>query len=116
MKSATSTEHMKQLALESSNADSHFQQLDKLRMIYEEYIKLGKESIPLAEKKLKELTEEMRQKSQALDDVTHPPYSFHLDVPYSLSGYISSSFVYFTLMFHSLHMFPACGGSCPCQG
>lgn len=60
---------MKLLAVESSNADTHFHQLDKLRMIYEEYVKLGKEAIPLAEKNLKELTEDLSQKSQAFDDV-----------------------------------------------
>ncbi|XP_064938273.1 DNA repair protein RAD50-like isoform X1 [Musa acuminata AAA Group] len=69
VKSASSAEHMKLLAVESSNADTHFQQLDKLRMIYEEYVKLGKEAIPLAEKNLKELTEDLSQKSQAFDDL-----------------------------------------------
>lgn len=60
---------MKVLAVESSNADSYFQQLDKLRMVYEEYLKIGKETIPNAEKDLLELTEELDQKTQALDDV-----------------------------------------------
>lgn len=60
---------MKVLAVESSHADSQFQQLDKLRMVYEEYTKIGKESIPLAEKNLNELNEELDQKNQALDDV-----------------------------------------------
>ncbi|XP_020690871.2 DNA repair protein RAD50 [Dendrobium catenatum] len=69
VKSASSAEHMKVLAVESSNADSHFQQLDKLRMIYEEYVKLGKENIPLAEKNLQELMEDLNQKSQAYDDL-----------------------------------------------
>ncbi|KAG1331800.1 hypothetical protein COCNU_02G017680 [Cocos nucifera] len=69
VKSASSAEHMKLLAIESSNADTHFQQLDKLRMIYEEYIKLGKETIPLAEKSLEELMEDLKQKSQAFDDL-----------------------------------------------
>ncbi|THU46585.1 hypothetical protein C4D60_Mb09t06480 [Musa balbisiana] len=69
VKSASSAEHMKLLAVESSNADTHFHQLDKLRMIYEEYVKLGKEAIPLAEKNLKELTEDLSQKSQAFDDL-----------------------------------------------
>ncbi|KAJ4846048.1 DNA repair protein rad50 [Turnera subulata] len=68
VKAASSAEHMKTLAAESSNADSFFQQLDKLRMFYEEYIKIGKE-IPLAEKNLQELSEELDEKSQALDDV-----------------------------------------------
>ncbi|KDP39329.1 hypothetical protein JCGZ_01086 [Jatropha curcas] len=69
VKAASSAEHMKVLAVESSNADSYFQQLDKLRMVYEEYIKIGKETIPSAEKNLQALTEELDQKSQALDDV-----------------------------------------------
>lgn len=69
VKAASSAEHMKVLSLESSNADSYFQQLDKLRMVYEEYVKLSKETIPVAEKNLHELTEELNQKSQAFDDV-----------------------------------------------
>ncbi|KAH9649597.1 DNA repair protein RAD50 [Citrus sinensis] len=68
VKAASSAEHMKVLSLESSNADSYFQQLDKLRMVYEEYVKLSKETIPVAEKNLHELTEELDQKSQAFDD------------------------------------------------
>lgn len=69
VKSSSSAEHMKLLALESSNADSSFQQLDKLRMVYEEYVKLKKETTPLAEKNLKELTEDLNKKSQAFDDL-----------------------------------------------
>ncbi|XP_021291599.1 DNA repair protein RAD50 [Herrania umbratica] len=69
VKAATSAEHMKVLAMESSNAESHFQQLDKLRMVYEENVKIGKETIPLAEKTLHKLTEELDQKSQAHYDV-----------------------------------------------
>ncbi|KAL6878476.1 hypothetical protein ACP4OV_012646 [Aristida adscensionis] len=40
------------LAMESSNAETIFQQLDKLCIIYEDYVKLGEEAIPLAEKNL----------------------------------------------------------------
>ncbi|KAA8548368.1 hypothetical protein F0562_000052 [Nyssa sinensis] len=69
VKAASSAEHMKVLALESTNADSNFQQLDKLRMIFEEYAKIGKETIPSVQKNLDELNEELDQKSQALDDV-----------------------------------------------
>ncbi|EOY05146.1 DNA repair-recombination protein (RAD50) isoform 1 [Theobroma cacao] len=69
VKAASSAEHMKVLAMESSNAESHFQQLDNLRMVYEEYVKIGKETIPLAEKTLHKLTEELDQKSQAHYDV-----------------------------------------------
>ena len=56
MKAASSVEHMKVLAVDPSSADSHFQQLDKLHMVYEEYVKIGKETIPNAEKDLHELT------------------------------------------------------------
>lgn len=69
VKATSSAEHIKVLAVESSNADCSFQQLDKLRVVYEEYAKIGKETIPLAEKKLIELNEELNQKSMALDDV-----------------------------------------------
>ncbi|KAL5781374.1 hypothetical protein ACOSP7_006403 [Xanthoceras sorbifolium] len=69
VKAASSAEHMKVLARESSSADSLFQQLDKLRMVYEEYIKISKETISHAEKNLHELTEELDQKSQSYDDV-----------------------------------------------
>lgn len=69
VKAASSAEHIKVLAMESSNADSRLQQIDKLRLVYEEYVKVGKESIPQAEKNLNELNEELDQKNQALDDV-----------------------------------------------
>ncbi|KAL8227333.1 hypothetical protein R6Q57_017165 [Mikania cordata] len=69
VKSATSAERMKSLAVESSEAESHFQQLEKLRLLYEEYNKICKESIPTAENNLIELKEELEQKTQALDDV-----------------------------------------------
>ncbi|KAL8255468.1 hypothetical protein R6Q59_030535 [Mikania micrantha] len=69
VKSATSAERMKSLAVESSEAESHFQQLEKLHLLYEEYNKICKESIPIAENNLIELKEELEQKTQALDDV-----------------------------------------------
>lgn len=69
MKAASSAEHMKVLAVESSSADSDYQQLDKLRMWYEEYVKLSKETIPKAEKELQQVKEELDHKTQALHDV-----------------------------------------------
>ncbi|KAG9136172.1 hypothetical protein Leryth_003783 [Lithospermum erythrorhizon] len=69
VKALSSAEQMKLLALESSTADSVLQQLDKLRVVYEEYVKLTKESVPLAERTLAELDEELEKKNQALDDV-----------------------------------------------
>lgn len=64
--------------MESSNADSRFQQIDKLRLVYEEYVKVGKESIPQAEKNLNELNEELDQKNQALDDVIADPVIYFI--------------------------------------
>ncbi|KAK4435834.1 DNA repair protein [Sesamum alatum] len=69
VKATSSAEHMKVLAVDCSNADFNFQQLDKLRVVYEEYVKIGKESISLAEKNLTQLNEELGHKNQALDDV-----------------------------------------------
>ncbi|XP_009373549.2 DNA repair protein RAD50 [Pyrus x bretschneideri] len=68
MNAASSAEKLKVLAAESSTADSFFQQLDRLRMVYEEYVNIGKERIPNAERELHDLTQEMEQKSHALDD------------------------------------------------
>ncbi|CAI9260748.1 unnamed protein product [Lactuca saligna] len=69
VKAASSADRMRSLAVESSEAESNFQQLEKLRLMYEEYNKICKESIPLAERNLVELKEELDQKTQALDDV-----------------------------------------------
>ncbi|KAI4378799.1 hypothetical protein MLD38_016230 [Melastoma candidum] len=69
VKAASSAEHMKVLATESSIADSFFQQLDKLRMMYEEYNKIRMETIPNEERSLNELNKELDEKTQALDDV-----------------------------------------------
>ncbi|KAK9138451.1 hypothetical protein Sjap_009045 [Stephania japonica] len=69
VKATSSAEHLKVLAVQSTNAESHFLQLDKLRIVHEEYLKLGKETIPQVEKNLKELNEDLDEKSQALDDV-----------------------------------------------
>ena len=84
MKAASSAEHMKLLAVESSDADSQFQQLDKLRMVYEEYTKIGQESIPLAEKSLSEQNEDLDRKNQALDDVTSKSHLFSLFILYAV--------------------------------
>lgn len=61
---------MRGLAGECSKADSLFQQLDKLRLVYEEYIKISKETIPHAERNLRDLAEDLDQKSQSFDDVS----------------------------------------------
>lgn len=69
VKAEGTSERLKLLEVESSNAELHFQQLDKLRVVYEEYVRTGKELIPLAEKNLHDLNEDLDLKNQALDDV-----------------------------------------------
>ncbi|KAL8136932.1 hypothetical protein V2J09_002933 [Rumex salicifolius] len=66
---SSKAERTRALAAQSSSADSIFQQLDKLRVIYEEYEKINKDTIPSSEKNLDELNEELEQSSQALDDI-----------------------------------------------
>lgn len=68
-KATNSAERIKLLAVECTNVDSCFQQLEKLRIVYEEYTKIWKDTIPLTEKNLNELSAEMDMKSQSLDDV-----------------------------------------------
>lgn len=55
--------------MDVASADSFFTQLDKLRLVYEECVKIYKETIPSTERSLNELALELEQKSQALDDV-----------------------------------------------
>ncbi|KFK31167.1 hypothetical protein AALP_AA6G077500 [Arabis alpina] len=69
LKFSNTGERAKELLAEASKADTIFQQLDKLRSVFDEYSKLSSEIIPLAEKALQEHTEELDQKSEALDDV-----------------------------------------------
>ncbi|KMT14828.1 hypothetical protein BVRB_3g065520 isoform B [Beta vulgaris subsp. vulgaris] len=64
-----SAQRMKAVGTESANIDSIFKQLDNLRVVYEEYIKISKETIPQAEAKSSELNKELDQKTQALDDI-----------------------------------------------
>lgn len=67
--SASTAEHMKALAMEMSNAETFFQQLDKLRTTYDDYVKLGEETIPLAEKNLKQLLADENEKAHTFDDL-----------------------------------------------
>lgn len=70
MHSASTAEKSKARAMESSNAEDIFQQLDKLRTIYDAYVKLVEETIPLAEKNLNQLCSDESQKAQTFDDVS----------------------------------------------
>ncbi|KNA17185.1 hypothetical protein SOVF_082430 [Spinacia oleracea] len=65
---ATTADRMKEVEADSASADSIFQQLDSLRIMYEEYSKMGKD-IPQAQTELDKLNKELDQKTQALDDI-----------------------------------------------
>ncbi|KAL6899887.1 hypothetical protein ACP4OV_006545 [Aristida adscensionis] len=67
--SANTERSAKVLATESSNAETIFQQLDKLRIIYEDYVKLGEEAIPLAEKNFNLLLADESLRAQTFDDL-----------------------------------------------
>ncbi|GJN21107.1 hypothetical protein PR202_gb08555 [Eleusine coracana subsp. coracana] len=67
---ATTAERAKILAIESAEVDNFVQQLNKLNIIYEDYVKLRDESIPLAEKNLNQLLADESQKAQTFDDVS----------------------------------------------
>lgn len=70
MLDASTAERVKTRAMEYSDADAVFQQLDKLRTIYDDYVKLVEGTIPLAEKNLNQRLEEESQKAQTFDDVS----------------------------------------------
>uniref|UniRef100_A0ACD5Z3N4 Uncharacterized protein n=1 Tax=Avena sativa TaxID=4498 RepID=A0ACD5Z3N4_AVESA len=65
----SSAEHMKVLEMVKSDAEDFFKQLDDLRGIYNEYMKLGKETIPLAEKDLEQLLADESEKAQTFEDL-----------------------------------------------
>ncbi|BAF08807.1 DNA repair protein RAD50 [Oryza sativa Japonica Group] len=64
----STADRMNKISLECSNAEDFFQQLNKLNATYEEFVKLGKEAIPLAEKNLKQLLADESEKAQTFDD------------------------------------------------
>ncbi|CAM0879260.1 unnamed protein product [Alopecurus aequalis] len=65
----SSAEHMKVLETVKSDAEDFFKQLDDLRVIYDEYVKLEKETIPLAQKDLEQLSADESEKAQTFDDL-----------------------------------------------
>lgn len=70
--------------MESSNAEALFQQLDKLRTIYDAYVKLVEETIPLAEKNLNQHLADESQKAQAFDDVSSVNNSIHFQFSHTI--------------------------------
>ncbi|CAL5058159.1 unnamed protein product [Urochloa decumbens] len=69
MHSSTTAERVRALAMQSSDAETFLQQLEKLRPIYDGYMKLVEETIPLAEKNLNQRLADESQKSQAFYDI-----------------------------------------------
>uniref|UniRef100_K3YPB6 DNA repair protein RAD50 n=1 Tax=Setaria italica TaxID=4555 RepID=K3YPB6_SETIT len=69
MQNASTAERVKALAMEYSEAETFFQQLDKLRTVYDDYMKLVEETIPLAEKNLNQRLADESQKEQTFDDL-----------------------------------------------
>jgi DNA repair protein RAD50 len=70
MQNASTGERVKAHAMEYSEAETFFQQLDKLRTVYDDYMKLVEETIPLAEKNLNQRLADQSQKEQTFDDVS----------------------------------------------
>lgn len=69
MQNVSTAERVRVLAMESSDAETLFHQLDKLRIIYNDYMKLLEETIPLAEKNLNQRLADESQKAQTFDDL-----------------------------------------------
>lgn len=65
----STAERLKVLAENLSIAEDLFNQLDNLRVIYDEYVKLEKETIPLAQKDLEQLLADECEKAQISDDL-----------------------------------------------
>ncbi|XP_006647285.1 DNA repair protein RAD50 isoform X1 [Oryza brachyantha] len=66
---ATTAERMNMMALECSKAEEFFQQFNNLQSTYDEFVKLGKETIPLGENNLKQLLADECEKAQTFDDL-----------------------------------------------
>ncbi|KAL5208788.1 hypothetical protein ABZP36_033223 [Zizania latifolia] len=66
---ASTAERMNMMALGCSNAEDYYQQLNNLHGTYDEYMKLGNDTIPSAEKNLKQLLVDESEKAQTFDDL-----------------------------------------------
>ena len=76
---SNSSDKLRGLAAEATEADEKVQQLDKLRVVYDDYQKLSNELISAAEKNLEELKQEKARLADAHEDVRiHHSFSFLL--------------------------------------
>lgn len=69
VKSSSTAERLRELAVNYSQAEAKVQQLEKLRPVYEDYVKLVVNTIPTTEKLIADLVQEYENKSHALDDL-----------------------------------------------
>ena len=69
IKSSSTADHLRELASHYTQAEAKVQQLEKLRPLYEDYVKLVLKTVPATEKITMELEQELESKSQALNDV-----------------------------------------------
>ena len=86
MQNSSTAERSKALAMKSSDAEAIFQQLDKLRTIYDAYMKLVEETIPLAEKNLNQHLADESQKAQTFDDVSSVINTIHFQLSHTIVG------------------------------
>ena len=69
VKSSSTADHLRELASHYTQAEAKVQQLEKMRPLYEDYVKLVLKTVPATEKMTMELEQELESKSQALNDV-----------------------------------------------
>ena len=55
--------------MHSSSVDAGFHHIHKLHLVYDDYVKIGKELLPATENFMEDFTEYCERKSQALDDL-----------------------------------------------
>jgi hypothetical protein len=69
VKSSSTADHLRELASHYTQAEAKVQQLEKLRPLYEDYVKLVLKTVPTTEKMTVELEQDYQTKIQAMNDV-----------------------------------------------
>lgn len=70
VKSSSTADRLRELASHYSQAESKVQQLEKLRPVYEDYVKLVLNTVPSSEKLIADLEQEHESKSHTLNDLS----------------------------------------------